>query len=218
MIYTVKKFKETKYNKSRPTSGAPKKISSGDISWILRNSAKNSGLTSTELVSELNMLEGKSISPQYLRSILYKNNLRSYKSLAKPFLTPAMKRKRLEFAKKYAEKPESFRESVFYSDETYIQINLGTIMNRVRRFRGSNPLNHIYTNRTVKHPIKGVIWGCFCLAGPGRLQICDEYINATKYLQILETKLKASISEYPITNPIHLDDSAPCHRTKQLKE
>ena len=70
-----------------------KKISSCDISCIPRNFAKNPGLTSTKLASEFNMLEGKSISPQYLISILYKNNLRSYKNLAKPFQTPAMKQK-----------------------------------------------------------------------------------------------------------------------------
>ena len=129
-----------------------------------------------------------------------------------------MKFKRLQFAKKFILKPDSFWENVFFSDETYVQINLDTVMNRIRRFQSSDPLNQTYLRQTVKHPLKVMIWGCFCSAGPGRIFICDQYMNSQKYVDVLDKKLLPSISDYMVENAIHLDDSAPCHRTKLLEE
>ena len=59
-----------------------------------------------------------------------------------------------------------------------------------------------------------MIWGCFSFHGVGKLSVCDSNMNQTLYLETLEKKLKPTIIEHGITNPIHLDDSARPHRTK----
>ena len=96
--------------------------------------------------------------------------------------------------------------------------NKPTVMNKVRRFKGSNPLQFKYVNKTVKHPLKIMIWGCFSYHGVGRLYVCDGTMTSEKYLHVLQEKLLPSIHDFEISNPFHLDDSARCHWTLAVKE
>ena len=108
---------------------------------------------------------------------------------------------------------------MIYSDECYIEINLGSIINRVRRFKSSDPYNSLYIRPKVKHVAKLMIWGCFCSKGVGYLRICDGNMNSQEYLHTLENYLLPSVNEFNLTGEIfHLDDSAPCHRTKRIIE
>ena len=43
-------------------------------------------------------------------------------------------------------------------------------------------------------------------------------MNSQKYQEVLEKKLKPTFKDYNIENRTHLDDSAPYHRTKGLRQ
>ena len=157
-VKTYQRYLKTGSLESLPRSGAPTKILKRDESMILRTSVNNPHLSSTELAAEFNEFNDKMVSSQHIRRILFRNGLKSYKALKKQYLTKKMKRKRLEFAKTYIEKGAQFWKNVIYSDESYISINLNAVMNRIRRFRSSNPLSGSYINQNVKYPLKIMVW------------------------------------------------------------
>ena len=200
-----------------PRSGAPKKFSECHKRYFARKSKENPSLSSVELAAEINKNFEISISAQHLRKVLLSFGLKSYRAISKPLLTRHMRKKRLDFATEMVKKDDSFWQRVIFSDESYIALNLNTTMNRVRRFRSSNPLASCYLRSKVRHPIKVMIWSCFNYNGVGRIHVCSETMNSTRYLEVLEDKLLSSIEDFNVAHPIHLDDSAPCHRTLAVK-
>ena len=126
-----------------------------------------------------------------------------------------MLKKRMEFAKKYKNESIDFWEKCLFSDETYIYVNLNAVMNRVRRFKSSNPFGSQYVQKTSKYPLKILIWGCFSAKGIGRLQILDSYMNSRKYLEVMQNKLLPTFQEHGNIE-FHLDDSAKTHRSKEV--
>ena len=213
----MKRYEELNSFKSRPRSGKPKKFNTHECRAVKLICLKNPELSSVEISNQFNDSNSKTISPQNVRKILFNFGLKSYAARKKPFLSKNMRYKRKLFAKNYSNLPDAFWNRVVFSDETYICINPGSVMNRVRRFRSSNVLNERYIQKTSKFPTKIMIWACFCSSGLGEFYICDGTMNSEKYLDVLETKLLPTFSKFQISNPIHLDDSAPSHRTKAIK-
>ncbi|MEN2496817.1 MAG: hypothetical protein MHMPM18_005239 [Marteilia pararefringens] len=213
---TVRRFEETGSNLSRARSGAPRIFTDRDHRRLKRISLNSPSLSSSEISSEFSDQNIDCISAQHVRRILTKMNLRSYVAIRKPFLTRKMKQKRLDFAKKYVATDKNFWDDVYFSDESYIHINLGSVMNRVRRFSTSNPLDSRFLRKTVKFPLKVLVWGCMSSSGLGRMTVCEGNMNSSKYLEVLQNKLLPSIEANSTISPIHLDDSAPAHRTRNV--
>ena len=158
-------------------------------------------------------------SPQYIRKILFDFGLRSYVAKCKPLLTKRMRSQRLRFAKKYINKTDEFWKKVIFSDESYIELNYNSIMNRIRRFKTTYPYNPTLCRPRIRHPIKIMVWGCFCSKGIGNLKICEGNMNSPKYVETLEHFLLPSIQRLELgEDAYHLDDSAPCHGTKKVHE
>ena len=171
--------------------------------YIIRYAAKNPTLSSSELASEINLHRSESISASYLRKLMSDKGLKSYRSIPKPALTNFMMKKRKTFAKSLVGKDSEFWKRVIFSDETYIQLNINSVMGRVRRFQSSNPLDRTYLRSTVKHPLKIMIWGCFNYKGVGHIHICIGNMNSSAYINVLENKLLPTIEHLQIQNPIH---------------
>ena len=92
-------------------------------------------------------------------------------------------------------------------------------MNRIRRFKTTYPYNPTLCRPRIRHPIKIMVWGCFCSKGIGNLKICEGNMNSPKYVETLEHFLLPSIQRLELgEDAYHLDDSAPCHRTKKVDE
>ena len=109
-------------------------FSDRDRRSIIRFCKENPFDSSLDISKEFNKFSGKSISPQMVRRILLTVGLRSYAAKKKPFLTPRMIRARKAFCNLYKDKTVDFWKKVFYSDESYISINMNSSMNTVRRF------------------------------------------------------------------------------------
>ena len=52
-----------------------------------------------------------------------------------------MIQKKKDFANSMIEKPDEFWKDVIFSDESYIEINFGSVINRVRRFSSSDTIS-----------------------------------------------------------------------------
>ena len=83
--------------------------------------------------------------------------LKSRKPAWKPRLTPAMKLKRLQFAKKYKDWTSQQWSRVLFSGETTIQ-QFASRKRTVRRPPGTR-YNVRLTQQTMKHPPSVMIWG-----------------------------------------------------------
>lgn len=125
-----------------------------------------------------------------------------------------MKRKRLAWCNKYKDKEIDFWRNAVFSDETYIEINLTKAMNRIRRFSLKDTINLPNIKRTLKHPLKIMIWSCFSYNGVGKIAIVPGSMNSVKYIETLEENLLPSIENMELNNPLFVDDSAPCHRSR----
>lgn len=134
----------------------------------------------------------------------------------KPIITRKMATKRLMFAKKYLDRNESFWSRVLFTDETCISIDRKSAMQRVRRSSFTDPFSSKFISPTTKHPLNIMIWGCFSSNGVGTIEIVDGYVNSEKYIQILTNNFRMSAEKLGITQPILLDDSAPCHRSAKV--
>ena len=91
------------------------------------------------------------------RRLVYDFNLKAFKSAKKPRLTPAMKAKRLAFAKQYENWDEVRWNKVLFSDKSTIPqfaLKKWTVCRPV-----GTRFNDCYTQATVKHRPCVIIWG-----------------------------------------------------------
>ena len=205
---------------SKPRCGAPQKHSQRAVRSIIKSCQNNPFYSASEISCEYNHTNktDKDVTPKYVQYILRKSGLRSYVARKKPFLNKSQIKKRIEFCQQYKDMDDEFWKNVFFSDESYFEINLDSVMNRVRRFSFQNPLESRLIKKTVKYPLKVMIWGCFSYHGLGRIKVCEGTMNREKYLETLEEKLLPSIHDFMTSNAIHLDDSAPPHRGNTINE
>ena len=88
----------------------------------------------------------------------------------------------------------------------------------MRRFSFQNPLGSRFIRPTLKYPTKIMICANFCSKGVGRIHICDGSMNSDSYINVLQNKLLPSLDLFELNQSIFMDDSAPCHRSKEVKE
>ena len=115
---------------------------------------QNPSIISIDLAKKLSERRERPVAASTIHLNLQNQGLKVYCAKRKPILIKKMKAKRLEWAKKYCDKPISFWENVLFPDESRVIIDLGTVMNRVRRLPWQNPLHSRFIHKTVAHPLK----------------------------------------------------------------
>ena len=138
--------------------------------------------------------------------------LPAFRAARKPMLTAAMRAKRLAFAKKYINWTPSDWEHVVFSDESCFR-TIRLARKTVRRSKGSDRYNPMFTVKTVKHPSYVMIWGCFSgSGGRGGLFFLPKSttMKSDNYIEVLRDHL---LPFREILNmQIFMQDGAPCHR------
>ena len=134
----IAKWYQTSSIANRKRTSYTTKLSQERIKFLcdfVRRRKRNRKLTLKQLKSLLKM----PINPSTISRYLKKNDLKCYVQKKKPMLNGDHKKARLEFAKKYVNKPVEFWESVIFSDEkpmqnhisgrSYIRRGLGNTFN-----------------------------------------------------------------------------------------
>ncbi len=195
--------------KPRATFQKKSRYSERTLRNLLRKIKCNPFASSSDLKKELE-LYGIFYSAGHIRRILReKFNLNGFRAAKKPLLTSYMRRKRLEFAKKYAAFSLEDWSKVLFSDETMIRQFHNRVI--VRRPPHTRYLQR-YVLKTVKHPISIMIWGCISRYGRSPLKIYENgvHVNGEIYERLLRERLQSDMLQHQAD--IFMHDNAPCHR------
>jgi hypothetical protein len=60
---------------------------------------------------------------------------------------------------------------MMFSDQSHFELRLGNQATHCRRLKVSDRFSLKFTRKTVKHPQKVMVWGCFSWKGRGRLGV-----------------------------------------------
>lgn len=195
-------------------SGRPRKTTTHDVRIIKRYAQKFPTISLPKL-SEMVKENGINVSTSTLSRRLSKEiGLKSYRPAKKPRITPAMAKKRYDFAKRHQHWTESDWKKVMWSDETIVQ-QFGTRPIQVRRPPGQR-FNSRYVVPTVKHCPSQMVWGAISSQGRACMSFLPKNttMNGQRYLEVLKSKLEMHMDIH--NTEIFMQDGAPCHRSKMV--
>ena len=111
-----------------------------------------------------------------------------------------------------------FLLNVRFSDETKVELNSKDKRSKIQRRNFESSLN--LSVSIVKHPFSIMFWGCFSFHGTGFLKPIEKTLRSEQYKRILESCLLPSAERVQIdpTNLIFMQDNAPSHKSKLMKE
>lgn len=135
----------------------------------------------------------------------------------KPLITDRMRKKRLQFCRRYRHWTKEQWRGVMFSDESTFRMIRGSSQ-LVRRARGSDRYDPKFTVKTVKHPDSVMVWGAFTgKHGRGGLYFLPkgETMRGPRYINVLKDHMKAQYQIHQCTTFMH--DGAPCHRSGIVK-
>ncbi|GFV92283.1 uncharacterized protein TNCV_3951381 [Trichonephila clavipes] len=149
------------------------------------------------------------VSERTVRRKLKDLNFKTCRPARKPKLTPAMKAKRLNWAKQWRDKDMDFWKSVCFSDESSFEM-LQNKAHFVRRHRGEK-FHSDCVVQTVKHPTKIMIWSVISGKGTGRLYVFKDMMRQDQYKDVLQNRLIPPLEEwFPNGEPyIFMQDGDP---------
>ena len=183
---------------------------------VMRRIVVRSPTSSLKKIRAKLLRRGRRISHMTVSRRFFKEfNLKSYKPAKKPKLTAAIKAKCLQFANNHQHWTAEQWGKVLFSDELTFQ-QFVVRKRHVRRPTGKR-FHERYTIPTVKHPPSQMVWGAMSRNGVAALSFLPPEItmNGPKYVQMLSEKLKLHLQVHNCQ--IFMQDGAPCHRSKVVK-
>ena len=165
------KFKNCGSYSDCKRSGRPRKTTRRDDILIKRCVVKSPACSGKKIRAELGETSSKISRRTISRRLTDEFGLKSRKPARKPRLTPVMKLKRLQFAKKYKNWTRQQWSRVLFSDETTIQ-QFASRKRTVRR-PPETWYNDTFTPQTMKHPPSVMIWGAISTQGTASLFFLD---------------------------------------------
>lgn len=135
----------------------------------------------------------------------------------KPFLTEAMKMKRLKWAKKFSRWTQKKWCSVLFLDESCFETKASSAGLRVRRRPGiDHRFEPKFTRQNFKKPEKLMMWGAISGDGKKRNSFLEkgEKMNSAKYTSILK---KEVVDKEKSTQVTIIQDNASIHTSYLTK-
>ena len=123
---------------------------------------------------------------------------------------------RLNFAKKYVNKPKRWWSKIFFSDESKFNLFGNDGINYVRRIKGEM-FSEKCTKKTVKFGGGSVmVFGVFTAQNTTPLIRFNSRVNATVYKNLQEEHVLPILDNSRPDDPIFMQDNAPCHEAKSV--
>ena len=142
----VKKFEETGVLNNLPGQGPKRKTTPREDSRIIREIRRNPEESSSSVRQSLQL----NVSSRTVCRRWNEAGLKNYLCLRKPLISNKNKKKRLKFAKKHINKPDTFWNNVIWSDESKFELFNAKKRKRVWR-KPNEGLKDVCIQSTVKH-------------------------------------------------------------------
>ena len=207
-----KKF--SKFNTVDNLAGRGRKylLSEREKRIVMRSVSVNPLKTCREIVEEQKL----KVSAKTVSRVLKKGDFRSRIQKRKPFISKANRKKRLDFAKKYAHMPLSFWKKIVWSDESKFELYKQKMKRKV--WLKSNENSNLKCTFPTMKKADGslMLWGCFSWSSVGNLLLTNSTLNAEKYISLLTDNLDQSLLKMENSNNfIFQQDNAPIHKAKK---
>ena len=176
---------------------------------VKANRRKSAASVKAEVDSELKVV----ISESTVCRRLHEVGLYGCVAHKKPYVNKINRRKRLECARNYREKPLGFWNKVLWSHES--KFNLFGSVEKIMVWRSAKEeLELKCTIPTVEHGDGNVkCWGCFSSSGVGSLIFIGDNMTGESYREILENNLLKSVEKLGMSHDrIFQHDNDPNHR------
>ena len=118
----IKKYQTTKKIADKPRTGRPNKIQVLHRRAILRRVIQNPKISAPKLAGMLQNDYNLKVDPETIRTTLRRAGYNGRVPLKKPYISKVNKAKRLHFAKLYINEPQTFWESVLFTDESKFNV------------------------------------------------------------------------------------------------
>lgn len=190
----VQRYKKTKNVDDLPERGSIGKVTSSIEKQIVNLFKRNPTLTLRQGAAKLKQ-KGIEVSHTTIRTYLLEHNLKFRSTTKKPLLGENHVTKRLAWAKENLDRDWN---NVIFTDESSVW-GYTTIR------RSWPTLSQKLIQRTVKHPVKIHLWGCFSKQGFGALHLFTYNLNAPKMLKIYKKCLLSTAERWFIKKKRGLD-------------
>lgn len=205
----IKRWKETKDLSDEPKAGRPRCTTDKEDKQIVKLAEKVEALTCSDIHSAIEK-KGINVSSSTVRRRIIEAEGKYSAPISKPLLTDNHREKRLQWAKKHIN--FDWNKVVFTDESTFL---LNQPVKKVWNFSRRKKII-----RTVKHPLKVHVWGCFSASGFGDLICFQRNLNADFMCTIYERGLLSSVNRLfgvDDDNWILQEDNDPKHRSKIAK-
>ena len=180
--YWLRRFEEDKDLSNQPASGRPRSTSISEDNEIVQIAISKKHPSSREIASTMSA-SGIPLGRQTVLCRLHEARLKFQKVSPKPLLKPDQLQKRLDWALQHQYFDWS---SCVFTDETAFQL-----FHDPGKFWQAAEKKLVY--RTIKHPQKIHVWGCFSAQGFGKLYLFQRNLDARLMTTIYEKSLLPSV-------------------------
>ncbi|KAG2458162.1 TC1A transposase, partial [Polypterus senegalus] len=214
----TRKWKKSEITRTFPRAGRPSKLSDRVRRALVREVTKNPVVILSEL-QRSSVERGEPSRRTTVSAAVHQSGLYSRVARRKPLLSKRHVAARLEFAKRHLKDSQTMRNKILWSDET--KIELFGVNARCHVWRKPGTAHHqANTIPTVKHGGGSImLWGCFIVAGTGRLVRIKGKMTAAMYKDILNENLLQSALDLRLGQRFTFQqDNDPKHTAKISKE
>jgi transposase len=205
VLYWINRWNYNKDLSDQPKSGRKRITTPKEDNKIVELAKKKDDITADEIKQEMKKRKIE-ISRDTIRRRLHESEGKYMAKLSKPLLGEAHKEKRLQWAKVHTNFDWN---KVIFSDESTFCLNQR--VKKTWQFPGKRKLI-----RSVKHPMKVHVWGCFSASGFGKIFCFVQNLNAKFMITVYEKGLLPSVEKlFGADNTwILQEDNDPKHRSK----
>ncbi|GFS63084.1 transposable element Tcb2 transposase [Trichonephila clavipes] len=132
----------------------------------------------------------------------------------KPYISEVNRKRPLEFAMKYKNKPMDYWKKVIFSEDSKFETFTSPSIRKIWR-KNKTALEPKNVLPTLKYGGGNVmVWGCVAYNGAGNLAFIDNKISALAYIDVLRQNLLDSAKKLSLENTfIFQQDNDPKHTT-----
>lgn len=201
--FWIDKYEKTGDVEGEKTTGRPRVTTPQEDKKIISLHQQKPKLSTPQLQRELKKRKIE-VGQHIIKRRLHEAGIKFISPIRKPLLTKTHIERRLKWA---FENQSTDWNNVIFTDETTIQIGYNK-----KKF-WQDPRERLVI-RTVKHPLKVHVWGCFSRKGFGKIIIFQKNLNSQFLLNIYENALLPSSKILMGDKWLLQEDNDPKHTSK----